>query len=92
MPIVLFKQNDPYIQVGQIYLTETEIEFASCRLLFITPVPITRVFAWGEGDSGGDVLRDTTSRGVCHVIAALQIIYDTAHIKRRSHIKTQPLV
>jgi hypothetical protein len=25
-------------------------------LLFITAVPITKLFAWGEGDSGGRVL------------------------------------
>jgi hypothetical protein len=25
-------------------------------LLFITAVPIIKLFAWGEGDSGGDVL------------------------------------
>ena len=28
-------------------------------------VPITKLFAWGEGDSGGHVLRETTSRGLC---------------------------
>ena len=31
--------------------------------MFITAVPITKLFAWGEGDSGGHVLRETTSRG-----------------------------
>jgi hypothetical protein len=42
-------------------------------LLFITAVPITKLFAWGEGDSGGHVLwdsggrviRGTTRRDVC---------------------------
>jgi len=29
--------------------------------VFITAVPITKLFAWGEGDSGGHVLR-----GACH--------------------------
>ena len=31
--------------------------------VFITAVPITKLFAWGEGDSGGHVLREMTSRG-----------------------------
>ena len=35
--------------------------------VFITAVPITKLFAWGdsEGDSGGQVLREMTSRGLC---------------------------
>jgi hypothetical protein len=33
--------------------------------VFITAGPITKLFAWGEGDSGGHVLRGTTSRGLC---------------------------
>jgi hypothetical protein len=32
--------------------------------VFITAVPITKLFPWGEGDSGGHVLRETTSRGL----------------------------
>ncbi len=32
--------------------------------VFITAGPITKLFAWGEGDSGGHVLRETTSRGL----------------------------
>ena len=35
----------------------------SVCLLFIA-VPNTKLFAWGEGDSGGHVLRETTSRGL----------------------------
>jgi len=31
---------------------------------FINAVPLTRLFAWGEGDSGGHVLLET-SRGLC---------------------------
>ena len=27
--------------------------------VFITAVPIIKLFAWGEGDSGGHVLRET---------------------------------
>jgi len=34
-------------------------------LLFITTVPNTKLCAWGEEDSGGHVIRDTTSRGLC---------------------------
>ena len=30
-----------------------------------TAVPIIKLLAWGEGDSGGHVLRETTSRGLC---------------------------
>ena len=36
--------------------------------VFITAVPITKLFAWGEGDSGGHVLRETTSRGMCGLV------------------------
>ena len=32
--------------------------------VFISAVPITKLFAWGKGDSGGHVLRETTSRGL----------------------------
>ncbi len=32
--------------------------------VFITAVPITKLFAWGEGDGGGHVLRETTSQGL----------------------------
>ena len=32
---------------------------------FITAVPITKLVAWGEGDSARHVLRETTSRGLC---------------------------
>jgi hypothetical protein len=33
--------------------------------VFVTAVPIIKLFAWGEGDSGGHVLRETTSQGLC---------------------------
>ena len=33
--------------------------------VFITAGPITKLFAWGGGDIGGHVLRETTSRGLC---------------------------
>ena len=31
--------------------------------MFITAVPLIKLFAWGEGESGEHVLRETTSRG-----------------------------
>jgi hypothetical protein len=36
--------------------------------VFITAVPIIKLFAWGEGDCGGHVLRETTSRGACGLV------------------------
>ncbi len=36
--------------------------------VFITAVPIAKLFAGGEGDSGGHVLRETTSRGLCELV------------------------
>ena len=39
-----------------------------CVCVFITAVPIIKLFACGEGDSGGHVLRETTSRGLCELV------------------------
>jgi hypothetical protein len=36
--------------------------------VFITAVPIIKLLAWGEGDSGENVLRETTSRGLCGLV------------------------
>jgi hypothetical protein len=36
--------------------------------VFITAVPIIKLFAWGEGDSGEHVQRETTSRGLCGLV------------------------
>ena len=36
--------------------------------VFITAVPITKLFARGEGGNGGHVLRETTSRGRCELV------------------------
>ena len=36
--------------------------------VFITAVPNTKLCAWGEGDSGGHVLRETTSRSLCGLV------------------------
>jgi hypothetical protein len=42
-----------------------------CVCVFIT-VPITKLFGWGgkglKGESGGHVLRETTSRGLCGLV------------------------
>jgi hypothetical protein len=40
----------------------------TCTSVFITAVPIIKLFAWGQGDSGGHVLRETTSRGLCGLV------------------------
>ena len=39
--------------------------------VFITAVPISKLFAWGEVDSGGHVLRETPSRGLCGLVCPL---------------------
>ena len=36
--------------------------------VFITAVPITKLFAEGGGGNGGHVLRETTSRGRCELV------------------------
>ncbi len=46
----------------------TNITPGSCVCVFITAVPITKLFALGEGDRGGHVLRETTSRGLCGLV------------------------
>jgi len=40
----------------------------SGAVVFITAVPITKLFASREGDSGGHVLRETTSRGLSGLV------------------------
>ena len=46
-------------------MTKTCLCYCSTVCVFITAIPIIKLFAWGEGDSGGHVLRETTSRGMC---------------------------
>ena len=41
--------------------------FITVLCVFITAVPITKLFARGRG-SGGHVLRETTSRGLCELV------------------------
>jgi hypothetical protein len=45
-----------------------------CVCVFITAVPIIKLFAWGEGDSGGHVLRETTSRGLSGLVCPSRTI------------------
>jgi hypothetical protein len=39
-----------------------------CGFQFITAGPIIKMCAGGAGDSGGHVLRETTSRGLCGLV------------------------
>jgi hypothetical protein len=39
-----------------------------CVFITITVVPIIKMFEWGEGDSGGHVLREMTTRGLCGLV------------------------
>ena len=39
-----------------------------CVCVFIAAGPSTKLFAWGGGDIGGHVLRETTSRGLCGLV------------------------
>jgi hypothetical protein len=41
------------------------LQYSSSVCVFITTGPSTKLFAWGGGDMGGHVLRETTSRGLC---------------------------
>jgi hypothetical protein len=38
-----------------------------CVCVFISAGPNTKLFAWGGGDIGGHVLRETTNRGQCEL-------------------------
>jgi hypothetical protein len=53
--------------------------------VFITAVPNIKLFAWGEGDSGGHVLRETTSPDLCglvwtahHAVSVVVCVFITA--------------
>ena len=39
--------------------------------VFIAAVPVIKRFAWGEGNSGGHVLRETTIRSLCGLVCTL---------------------
>ena len=36
--------------------------------MFIIAGPIIKLLVWGEGDSGGHLLRETMSRGLCGLV------------------------
>jgi hypothetical protein len=42
-------------------------QFSILYTSMYSAVPIIKLFAWGEGDSGGHVLRETTSRDLCEI-------------------------
>ena len=56
--------------------------------VFITTVPIIKMFAWGEGDSRGHVLRETTSLVLCGLVCpsrtSVPILFLTEQIKDSS--------
>ena len=41
--------------------------------VFISAVPIINLFEWGQGNSGGHVLRETTTRGLCGLVYQVDI-------------------
>jgi hypothetical protein len=41
---------------------DDDVLFIGTRFMFSTAVPIIKLFAWGEGNSGGRVLRDDEPR------------------------------
>jgi hypothetical protein len=51
-------------------LQHIDVDVISVCLMrvFITAVPITKLFAWGGWDKGGHVLRETTSRSLCGLV------------------------
>ena len=56
-----------------ILIQDTKLSFlfsGTSVCAFISAVPIIKLFAWGEGDSGGHVLRETTIRGLCGLVCA----------------------
>ena len=40
-------------------------DLVPCGVCFITAGPITKLFVWGGEESGGHVLSETTSPGLC---------------------------
>ncbi len=52
------------------FLTDIVVVHTYTYYLFITTVliQVSKLFAWGKGDSGGHVLRETTSRGLCRLV------------------------
>jgi hypothetical protein len=67
-------QGAPVFLVPLVWESNPKLQGGWCKtqppalLMFITAVPIVKLFAWGKGGSGGHVLRDTTSRGLCGLV------------------------
>jgi len=55
--------------------------------VFITAVPITKLFAWGEMDSGGHVLRETTRRGRAFGLWSIHLPGHVTTRKAQRHIQ-----
>jgi len=51
------------VTIAQSTMAPCRSEVVAC--VFVTAVPITKLFAWGVGHWGGHVLRESTSRGLC---------------------------
>jgi hypothetical protein len=54
----------------RLILNAAAMAAASPQVCFISAGPITKLFAWGGEDSGGHVLRETTSRGLCGLVCS----------------------
>ena len=53
--------------------------------VFITEVPITKLFAWGGGgNNGGHLLRETTSRGLGGLVNLFFILLDNYNENHRT--------
>ncbi len=55
--------------------------------VFITAGPITKLFAWGGEDSGGHVLRETTSPGL-PVCSTLKFVTVTVQPGSKVNVKS----
>jgi hypothetical protein len=61
-----YRQN-PHPPTSGFEYAVRSLLFGLC-VCFITAGPITKLFAWGGEESGGHVLRETTSRGLCGLV------------------------
>ena len=57
----LVAPSPPFLQLRGLVLLTPAAASLPKMCVFIAAVPIITLFAWGEGDSGGHVLRETTS-------------------------------
>jgi hypothetical protein len=51
-----------------VWESNPKLRTPGCHGVFITVVPSIKLLAWGKGDSGGHVVRETTSRGLCGLL------------------------